>query len=37
MAKPCQRLFAAKPMPDLEVPGVPQSDLESALLVPLSS
>jgi hypothetical protein len=37
MAKPCRRLFAGNPMPDLEVPEAHQPDLESPALVPLSS
>jgi radical SAM superfamily enzyme YgiQ (UPF0313 family) len=36
MAKPCRYLFAGRPMPDLEVPGVRHPDLESASLVPVS-
>ena len=36
MAKPCRRLFAGSPMPDLEVPGLQQPDLKSPALVPLS-
>ncbi len=37
LAKPCRLLFAGRPMPDLEVPGVQQPNLESPSLVPLSS
>jgi len=37
MAKPCRRLFAGNPMPDLEVPGARQADFEPSSLVPLSS
>jgi radical SAM superfamily enzyme YgiQ (UPF0313 family) len=36
MAKPCRRLFAGSPMPDLEIPHVRQPDLDSPVLVPLS-
>jgi len=36
MAKPCRRLFAGSPMPDLEIPHVRQPDLDSSVLVPLS-
>jgi hypothetical protein len=37
MAKPCRHLFAGRPMPDLEVPGVRRPQLEAPSLVPLSS
>jgi radical SAM superfamily enzyme YgiQ (UPF0313 family) len=36
MAKPCRRLFAGSPMPDLEIPHLRQPDLDSPVLVPLS-
>jgi hypothetical protein len=37
MAKPCRRLFAGRPMPDLEVPGARQPELDLPVLVSLSS
>jgi len=37
MAKPCQRLFAGSPMPDLKVPAAVQPRLDAPALVPLSS
>jgi hypothetical protein len=37
LAKPCRRLFAGSPMPELQVPGLRQPDFESPSLVPLSS
>jgi hypothetical protein len=37
MAKPCRRLFAGSPMPDLEVPRARQAALDPSALVQLSS
>jgi hypothetical protein len=37
LAKPCRRLFAGSPMPELQVPGLRQPDFESPSLVPSSS
>jgi tRNA A37 methylthiotransferase MiaB len=37
MAKPCRRLFAGSPMPDLEVPAVHRPERDAPSLVPLSS
>ncbi len=37
MAKPCRRLFAGTPMPDLEVPRARQPALDPSALVQLSS
>ena len=37
MAKPCRRLFAGSPMPDLEVPRARQPALDPSALVQLSS
>jgi hypothetical protein len=37
LAKPCRRLFAGSPVPELQVPGLRQPDFESPSLVPLSS
>jgi tRNA A37 methylthiotransferase MiaB len=37
MAKPCRRLFAGSPMPDLEVPRARQAALDPSALVHLSS